>query len=363
MTFTAERTNTIKVSNLKKICSLLKTIKPNKSYPITEAAIFSDFKQGLDIRYTNLRQQWSVRIETDGLSLADKAYSLSQLSAFATDKETEIDFTNGNFGSYKVSEHSETDQLPQDLRTLHVVKNTISFGVKELKEALKHTAFCVSTNELNQLLCNIFVEVKEGFATFKATDGHRLSCYKVKVDVNHDFSFFIPSDSIKAVEKLCSVAIDEVLITVGSAKIDVCFETSTKFGEVSFNILQNGGGDFPNVDLLIPVQFSRSLYIKNPKQLADNLTVLSKMHKGVYITRYVEGSATSVPHYCENLKSFMIPYLPKEEKEIAFNVKYLVEFLTRVDGDFAFACNQPNSPVVYDVGNWLYLVMPVQIRD
>ncbi len=288
----------------------------------------------------------------------------------------QVEFTSKS-GTYQVR-----GLLSDDFPELPLVESGTSLKLNPLllSNAIKSTLFASSTDDAKQLLTGVNLTF-DGFGIESAaTDGHRLAVLNLKNilsqtnDINNSsefekFSITLPSKSLREIEKFLSACDTSQPINLFIDKGQVVF---ISFDEIiTIRALE---GSYPNYSQLLPDTFSNILEFDRKEFIAslERIAVLADQHNNV-IKIATDSSAkiikisTDAQDIGTGFESLSVSF-KGESFQIAFNVRYLLDGLKVIDSNLIrLSCNGPTTPAVFspinsDV-NFIYLVMPIQIRN
>lgn len=234
---------------------------------------------------------------------------------------------------------------------------------KNLKEALKKTAFSMATQDIRYYLNGMLILVEEGQLELVTTDGHRLSYTKTDlVRSDNSVKTIIPRKTILELQKLLRDTDDEVEVDITENQAVFKFsnlELVTKLIE----------GKFPDYTRVIPSNNPIHINLKRhtlQSALLGVSVLMSDKFKGVKVilkpSKMVLSSTNEKKEYSE--EELDIDY-QGEEFDIGFNVNYLLDLLSHTQGDdirISFA--DTNSSALFTVHGdvqYKYVVMPMRI--
>ena len=249
-----------------------------------------------------------------------------------------------------------------------------------LSSAIKSTLFASSTDEAKQLLTGVNLTFDGYGIESAATDGHRLAVLNLSNilsetnEINdssniNKFSITLPSKSLREVEKFLSACDISQPINFFIDKGQVVFISLDEI--ITIRALD---GSYPNYSQLLPDTFSNVLEFDRKEFIAslERVAVLADQHNNV-IKITTDSSAklikisTDAQDIGTGFESLPVSF-KGESFQIAFNVRYLLDGLKVIDSNLIrLSCNGPTTPAVFspinsDV-NFIYLVMPIQIRN
>ena len=241
-----------------------------------------------------------------------------------------------------------------------------------LMSGISGTLFSVSGDEIKQTLTGVNIRsTGDGTALkFASTDGHRLSVVYAECgeagSIPTDLEITIPSK-----------ALAEVLKMVSKSE-----SVSLRFDDVQAVFTANGNtittrkldGAYPDYKQLIPSQFETHITLER-KPLIDALSRIGVLasQKNDIIKCQIDATNQEISLSVEAadvgnaLESMPAQISGDDPKQLAFNVKYLMEGLKVFNStEIQMQLNAATSPVVLNPFGGVkmtYLVMPVQLRS
>lgn len=224
--------------------------------------------------------------------------------------------------------------------------------------------FTASTDDARPVLTGVNFVVSDEDLTLVSTDGFRLSLVKEKRKGTFS-SMIVPAEFLK-----------EVLRHVKDAK-KVQFTFSDTENIIRFEVGNTAyysrliDGDFPPYERVIPdekkttVKLKKEDLLRNTKLIAifareySNVIMYDFSSEGLVISPKKEANA-------ENTTTQDIEF-EGEQIKVAFNYKYVVDFLNNVEGeDLEVELLRSEAPVVFKIpGNetFMHIIMPVRIQE
>jgi len=258
---------------------------------------------------------------------------------------------------------SEFPVLP---RTGKNKEKSFSFSRKVISEIAMGVAYAASTDESRPVLTGVRFSVFGNQLIVVATDGFRLAKKTIKIDnaTMLGEGLILPARTIVELSRLVENNKDDVSMTWIPENNQVIFG----LGEIELvsRILQ---GNFPDTDKIIPKDFKTELKIDREELLKDlrgagifareNSNIVKFIVHGSLLT--VKAQASSVG---EN-ESEMEIEKEGEDLEVAFNYKYLLDFLNSVSAEtVTLKLNESTAAGVLGVEgdeSLISLVMPVRV--
>ena len=305
--------------------------------------------------------------------IVSKLSSDSPLILSSDDSNQQMELISKS-GTYQVR-----GMLADDFPDLPLVESGTSLKLNPflLSTAIKSTLFASSTDDAKQLLTGVNLTFDGYGIESAATDGHRLAVLNLNnILVNSDssndlekFSITLPSKSLREVEKFLSTCDVTKPINFFIDKGQVVF---ISFDEII--TIRSLEGSYPNYSQLLPDSFENVLEFDRKEFISslERIAVLADQHNNVIkITTDTSSNLIKISTDAQDIgtgyESLPVSF-QGESFQIAFNVRYLLDGLKIIDSNLIkLSCNSPTTPAVFspvnsDV-NFMYLVMPIQIRN
>ncbi len=308
--------------------------------------------------------------------IVSKLSNDSPLILTSDDITQQVELTSKS-GTYQVK-----GMLADDFPELPLVESGTSLKLNPLllSSAIKSTLFASSTDDAKQLLTGVNLTFDGYGMESAATDGHRLAVLSLNNilsqsnELNNSenfekFSITLPSKSLREVEKFLSTCDISQPINFFIDKGQVVFISVDEI--ITIRALE---GAYPNYNQLLPDKFSNVLEFDRKEFIAslERVAVLADQHNNV-IKITTDSSANLIKITTDaqdiGMGSESLPVSFKGESfQIAFNVRYLLDGLKVIDSNvIKLSCNAPTTPAVFSPissdSNFIYLVMPIQIRN
>ncbi len=308
--------------------------------------------------------------------IVSKLSNDSPLLLISDETSQQVELTSKS-GTYQVR-----GMIADDFPDLPLVEDGTSLQLDPLllSSAIKSTLFASSTDDAKQLLTGVNLTFDSYGIESAATDGHRLAVLNLnnissqtKEDNSSNdidkFSITLPSKSLREVEKFLSTCDRSQPINFFVDKGQVVFISVDEI--ITIRALE---GSYPNYSQLLPDSFSNILEFDRKEFIAslERIAVLADQHNNVIkITTDTSANLIKISTDAQDIGTGFesLPVSFKGESfQIAFNVRYLLDGLKVIDSNLIkLNCNSPTTPAVFapvnsDV-NFIYLVMPIQIRN
>lgn len=232
---------------------------------------------------------------------------------------------------------------------------TVNVPADDLRSAMKYVEFSQSTEETRYYLQGVFFECEGDGVRLTSTDGHKLSNVFIESGSSDErFTGILPRRAVGEVLRLLPAS-GSVTFTAGRA-------FSFDLGEVQLSSKAIDGA-FPDYRRVIP-QSSQHIAAIDTKRLSqavkramissdDRATAVRLSIADGEFTVSARGSLTEAADMFEVDADFNI--------EIGINAKYLLDALSRYDGDVTVNLNDAASPTLWEDERGLTVIMPLRI--
>ena len=240
-----------------------------------------------------------------------------------------------------------------------------SFNGKELQTVLKRIIFSASIEATRPALSGLLVKKEEDGILFVATDGYRLSLEKLLVPSLEGLEqrILIPTKLVRELMALKESAEIHVYISKEQNQILFNQDDTVLVGRLI-------DAEFPNYEKILPTDTATTIVVDREalhravktcaifaRESANIITLA--LHKDNIVV------SSRTPSLGENTVDVEAT-LSGEENDIAFNAKYLLDFLSLVDAqEIRFEMTGPLNAGVFRIsGNdsYLHLIMPIRTQ-
>ena len=269
----------------------------------------------------------------------------------------ESEKSNFNLNCISASEFPLTDE---DFN-----KNEFSINSKNLLKLLNKCKFSVSNDETRHYLSGIYFHQTQiddkFFLTSAATDSHRMSISKVKLNEKIDFEpIILPK---KTIFQLCSLLEDyEGDVKISNIKSKIKFELNN-----SILISKLIDGKFPNYVQVIPKENQKKLQVDLKLFLdsVDRVASVSLDKKdGVKFSlkKNILDLSVNNTNSGDGKESLNVKF--DHDLDISFNSRYLIDVASQLEGDhIEIYLKDTGSPaLIKDPGDFdsIFVVMPMK---
>lgn len=368
---------TILQENLARGLNLVsRSVATRATLPILANILILTDKGRLKLAATNLESGinlWvGAKIEKEG-SLTIPAKILSEfITSLPPEKiemesrETTLEINSGTFkASFVGTIAEEFPQIPS-----FSSQPILVFEKEELIRALSQVTFAAAQDEGRPVLTGVLLKRTEGEKMILvATDGYRLSLKTLEAkEKKLENNLLIPAKTLLEVSRLAQEKGEEnqeIQVALTEEKSQVIFAMDEI--EFSSRLLE---GEFPDFDKIIPkASTTRAEFDKEEFTRSVRLAAIFAREQANIIKLKVEDGKVTVsaetPQVGTN-ESEISAKTEGEDLEMAFNCRFLLDFLSAVRGEeIVFEANGPLAPGVFKIkgdDSYLHLIMPVRLQ-
>ena len=349
-------------------------IEKRSTLPILSNILLDVKNSKLTITATDLdlifiHQINNIEVLEEGKTTTTSSIMYDIVRKFASGKKINLDLTDVsklhleseksvfNLNCISASEFPLTDE--------NFDQNEFSLKSKQLLKLLNKCKFSVSNDETRHYLSGIYLhqtEVEEkNYLTAVATDSHRMSISKIRMEKKVDFEpIILPK---KTIFQLCSLLDNyDGDVKISNVKSKIKFELNN-----SILISKLIDGKFPNYIQVIPKNNQKKLEVDLKLFLGsvDRVASVSLDKKdGVKfsLTKDVLNLSVNNTNSGDGNENLSVKF--DHDLEISFNSRYLIDVASQLDGEkVEIYFNDTGSPaLIKDPGDFdsIYVVMPMK---
>ena len=237
-------------------------------------------------------------------------------------------------------------------------------NVKKFEEILSLVLFSASRDLSRPVLSGINFVEKEGEMDIVATDGFRLSLFHMKNELNMK-SMLIPADFLLELMRNIKDKKEIIMNYLDNEKM-VYFKTEND--EYYTRLIE---GDFPPYERVIPIEKKTTVIVEKADLIRNVklISVFARDFSSIIICQFKKGELILSPKIeggAENTTTQETEF-EGEEMKVAFNFKFLLEFLNTINEDkVTIELLRPDAPVVLKTAKekeYLHIIMPVRIQE
>lgn len=350
-----------------------RTVPTHPQLPILQNVKLVAKKDGLEMTATNMETTETVwvggKVEKEGEICVTSKMLFEFVASLPSEtiqmilEEESLHLTCGGFrATLPTVNSSEFPPTPAVLE-----KDAASMDKDALEKSLASVLFAAATDEGRPLLTGVKIMADGDQTQLVATDGYRLSVKRVALAAQNLSGAIVPARALSEVVKLGLEEKEEKTIRVGLAG-----EKQAGFivGETTL-LTRLLDGEYPNFERIIPKTFTtRALIEKEPFLRAVRSAAIFARDNANIVRLSLDKQkiivSANAPQVGEN-KVEIEAKIDGDGGEIAFNSRFLIDFLTNFPEDeFLFEMTGAlNSGVFKPVkdDSYLHIIMPVRVTS
>lgn len=332
---------------------------------------------------------FEVTIENEG-SITVPAKAILNFMQYNQDKEVVLETSEGT----QLKLHSKraraliAGEVASGFPVITAIQKetTLSLPIPPLLRALSLVTFACARTTSRPVISGVYVRMEKGTLILVGTDSYRLSEYKINVEgVSGEISCIIPArflEELKSVialhrghpdeerdaetgsKKKATGAIETVDIHLGSQQIEIHVGPT----RLTSRLID---GKFPDYLQVLPKEKHTTAVVS----VKDLLGAVKRMHyfakeQSNHITFSFTKSGVHLATKQTQLgkdESTIPVELEGKENKIAISSTYLIDFLSRLDGEkVSVELSDKMHPAVFRLGNkepFLHLIMPLRMSE
>ncbi len=230
-------------------------------------------------------------------------------------------------------------------------KPQISLDSHSLIQNLKKISPSIDTNNPKFELNGALINIKSDKTNLVGTDTRRLAITTITGENEKELSVIVPKKAILEIQKLF---LDKITILYDETNL-IIINKNYYFYTRLIN------GKYPDYERIIPktVKHHIALPKKDMISAIKMITTISQEIKMILDSDKIVFHSLSSDNV-EAKTELEIQTGLNEEFEISFNSKYLLDFLSQIEGEqFQLGINEPNLPFIVKNDNFVTIIMPI----
>lgn len=358
---------------LRGLTSVSRFVSPRAQLPVLSNILFSTQKGKLKLAATNLEMGVSLevgaKVEKEGETTVPARMVVELISNMppakidVEAKEGALSFSSGGFsGSLATIPANEFPAIPSS------GKNGVGLRGETLDILSRKVTFAASTDDSRPVLTGTLLVFGEKL-TAVSTDGFRLSYKEISVEEKKkekEERLLVPAK-----------AIEEMSRTLDGQEEKVQISFSEKEGQILFSggpaVLTSRllAGDFPDYQKIVPVKTTYEMRAEKEDlvRAVKAAAVFAREAASIVKLKVEEGRVVVAAESQQYGKEEAAVDAKTEggELEVAFNYRYLLDFLGSTDGDeIVFRTEGATAPGLFQENkddSYKHLIMPVRLQD
>lgn len=358
---------TVLSENLQKALSLVnRAVSTRNQLPILSSVLLEVREKTIYLSATDLEIGIETvvlgEIEEGGVCAAPAKLFLELANTLPAGKIT-LKTQEGNLVISGTRTHTVLQTAPaEEFPKLYEEKGeqVLSLEGKTMQQILKRVVFASSAEATRPALSGtLFKKIGNSFVVV-ATDGYRLSLDTIEATTGAG-STIVPSRLIREILALKEEASIGMYISPTQNQIIFEQQQTTFVGRLI-------DAEFPNYEKILPTDASTTVTIDRESLLraVKTCAIFARETANIITLSFLKDKvvvSSKTPSLGENTVE-VEAVLQGEENDIAFNAKYLLDFLSIVDTtDIRFEMTGPLNAAVFRLvgnGSYLHLIMPIR---
>ena len=262
----------------------------------------------------------------------------------------------------------------EDFPPAPVVSDGVAVEIdpKGLRQAITQTVFAAATDDSRPVLTGVDTKLEDKLLTLAASDGFRLSVFKMPLDVaiSETTEIVVPAKALSELNRLLADETQAITLRTNAAKTQLLFRLENV--ELIAQLIQ---GTFPNFSQLIPESSSSRAVVEVGEFLREARIASVFARDGSGIVRLVvtpgEGETPGKVQISARAEEIgdnegeVDAAVEGEGVKIAFNGKYLQDVLQVLEGQMALETSGPSSQGVFkpmNKDNYIHVIMPMFVQ-
>jgi DNA polymerase-3 subunit beta len=349
--------------------------------PILTNLLFQTKKNKLVISATNLETSISLslgaRIKEEG-SITIPSQTIASLVSNLNPGQIDLESKKEKLKISSAGFKSTLSGInPADFPTVSntIGKNALQIQTGAFLQGLSKVLFAVSTDETRPVLTGVLIIIKKDILVLVSTDGFRLSQKKIKLKGNsknyEGKTMIIPKNTLTELSRIKG---DSEVINFSYKKDESQVIFGIADAILSSRIIE---GEFPDFERIIPkesgikVNVDKEDFLQAVKLASvfakDSANMVKVAVKKDAILVSAESKLAGSQEMKVDAKVKIGESGEKEELTIAFNYRFLIDFLNSVESaDVGMEFSGPNAPALFidsKDDDFLHIIMPVKLQS
>ncbi|PJA40920.1 DNA polymerase III subunit beta, partial [candidate division WWE3 bacterium CG_4_9_14_3_um_filter_34_6] len=228
---------------------------------------------------------------------------------------------------------------------------------------IQKVQFVVAVDEGRPVLTGIYFKTEKDKLIIAGTDGYRMAEQIIKIEKTDDVVCIIPAKSFAEILKLFSAKSDQIKFVINNERNFAKLETEDM--QAQFRMID---GEYPDYKAILPDDFSTEVRISS-SEFSNGIKLSSIFSRDIgnmikIVIKDKSIKSLSQPSEAGSNVTEMLGEVDGEDISIAFNAKYLLDFVNNVQTDeVVFKAEGPLKPVLFSRSggkDYFYLVMPMK---
>ncbi|MEO8581583.1 MAG: DNA polymerase III subunit beta [Patescibacteria group bacterium] len=243
----------------------------------------------------------------------------------------------------------------------------MTLPIEFFNQTVDFVTFASSRDESRPILTSVLFELAKN-AKVVSTDGYRLAVLQAELDVAEPQTLLFPAKALDEITKVIqSESVKSVQLSLSEGAKQVFFSLPN-----SQIVLRTLEGEFPNYQKIIPASFATEVRLdaQEFEHHVKSAMIFSNEGSSIVLIEIspdqvvVSAKSSLLGEYESSLKA---KSNTEEVMTIAFNGRYILDFLQRISGkECILRCNDPLKSAQLsctEVPGFFYIVMPFRLNS
>ncbi len=230
-------------------------------------------------------------------------------------------------------------------------KSKISLDSLSLIQNLKKISPAIDTNNPKFELNGALINIKNDATDLVGTDTRRLAIATIPSISEETLSLIVPKKAILEIQKLF---LDQIDIFYDETNLIIANENYYFYTRLI-------NGKYPDYQRIVPSSVKHSIKLPK-KEMVDAIkmiTTISQDIKMTLLSDVILFNSLSADNVEAKTEIELATGL-QEKFEISFNSRYILDFISQVDGgEFFMEFNESSTPFIVKEGNFITIIMPI----
>jgi len=245
-------------------------------------------------------------------------------------------------------------------------KPDLSFKIENFKTMVNQVAFAAAADEARPVLAGVRFTSESGKLVLAATDGYRLSLKKFKSLTPQKIKkpLILPARTLQEVARIKEDGEVRAILT----KKDNQLIFSLGDVEIVCRLIE---GEFPAFEKVIPQECKTKVWLEKEElvQAVKLASIFARETANIVKFKIKKSKlqiSANAPQVGSNISEVDVK-VEGEENEIAFNFRYLLDFLNSIEKkEIIFEMSSPLNPGAFKIkgdNSLLHIIMPVRVQE
>jgi len=234
----------------------------------------------------------------------------------------------------------------------------VEVDIQELSKGIKKTSSAMANKDNRYYLNGMLFDIKNDGVTIVATDGHRMSMYKIDSDNDFEKQSIVMRDSVPDISRMIDDETD-VKISVSANYFRLTSETKS----IKTKLID---GKYPDYNRVLPKEFNGSAEFSKidiERAIRRAMPLANEKYKGFRFTFSNDTLRVQASNQQQEEAFEEIPCnVDGDDVEIGFNGEYVQDAVSNIDADsVVIQIRDAGSSIRIDSGRYTSTIMPMRL--